>query len=131
MLYREPKLLKVGKRNGNDTYPTTVSVLYREPKLLKAKIAGIFWNFRHVSVLYREPKLLKGVVIVLVPVPASAVSVLYREPKLLKGRLRVQCAISSRSVSVLYREPKLLKALPPRTPAHCGRFQCSTVSRNC
>ena len=36
MLYREPKLLKGGRRSASVAKPR-VSVLYREPKLLKAE----------------------------------------------------------------------------------------------
>ena len=60
MLYREPKLLKVGPIEFDGEPFGQVSVLYREPKLLKEVNAGDGGYYtRVVSVLYREPKLLK------------------------------------------------------------------------
>ena len=57
---------------------------------------------------------------------------LYREPKLLKVWEIDDLLLVRDVVSVLYREPKLLKdRIKWCTRKNTGKFQCSTVSRNC
>ena len=104
--------------------------------LQRAEIAEMFLRLGRagreagVSVLFNEPKLLKCDIPALASGPDRSFSALQRAEiaEIYDPHLVTDLAVR---VSVLFNEPKLLKFETTNARPPCGRFQCSSTSRNC